>query len=87
MTIDELNKVFTTDKVFVFSKNNCPDCLATKNRLKRNNVDFQEIRIDTEENQEILEYIKGQGFRKAPVVFANGEAWQGFDMQKIDSIN
>ena len=50
----------------VYSKHNCVQCEMTKEFLKQNNVEFEEINI--EENEEALEQIKVIGLKRLPVV-------------------
>ncbi|WP_409021527.1 glutaredoxin-like protein NrdH [Dellaglioa sp. P0083] len=57
-------------KVTVFTKNNCIQCKMTKRFLKENNVEFNERNISEDDNA--IDYLKGQGFQAVPVVEATG---------------
>lgn len=70
--------------VTVYTKSNCPQCDSTKTLLKKLAVSFQEISI--EENPEVLEFLKSEGFRSAPVVMTDTDAWGGFNETKIRSL-
>ncbi|MHC9532282.1 glutaredoxin-like protein NrdH [Dellaglioa sp. BT-FLS60] len=57
-------------KITVFTKNNCIQCKMTKRFLEENNVDFDERNISEDDNA--IDYLKGQGFQAVPVVEAPG---------------
>lgn len=73
-------------KVVVFSKPNCPQCDATKRRLKKNQIDFETV--DLTQDSEALSKVKALGHGQAPVVIVNDgeEHWSGYDMTKIDAL-
>ena len=68
----------------VYSKPNCVRCEMTKEFLKQNKVEFEEINI--EENEEALELIKLHGFQRLPVVTRNNSfdfAFSGFQIDLL----
>ena len=71
----------------VYSKHNCMQCEMTKEFLKANNVEFEEINV--EENEEALELIKMHGFQRLPVVTRNNSfdfAFSGFQIDKLEGL-
>lgn len=87
MTLEELAKELENqEEVFVFSKNPCVYCEATKRDMKALGIKYREIFIDQPENAEILEHLKASGFMKAPIVIAGTESWQGYEKEKISSL-
>ena len=57
--------------IVVYSKNNCPFCVQAKNLLKNKGVQFEEIKID--EDQDAKEFILAQGHRTVPQIYKNGD--------------
>lgn len=68
--------------VIVYSKNNCINCTATKNELKKRGVDFTEVNMSI--NRDALLKVKAMKFREAPVVVTDNDAWSGHNMDKIN---
>ena len=71
----------------VYSKHNCVQCEMTKEFLKANNTEFEEINV--EENEEALDLMKANGFKRLPVVIVTKNnsfecAFSGF---RIDLLN
>lgn len=72
----------------VYSIPNSLDCSMTKDFLKANNVEFEEINL--EENEEALEFIKEHGFKRLPVVigrkngFAQAFVFSGFQIDWLE---
>ena len=73
-------------KVVVYSKPSCPQCEATKRRLKRNEVEFEVV--DLTQDPEALVRVKALGHGQAPVVIVNdGEQhWSGYEVEKLDAL-
>ena len=71
----------------VYSKHNCMKCEMTKEFLKQNKVEFEEINI--EENEEALEQIKVSGLKRLPVVIGmkNNSVEFAFSGFQIDLLN
>jgi glutaredoxin len=51
----------------VYSKNNCPFCDKAKHLLKTKGIDYQEVKID--ENDEAREWLLEQNHRTVPQLY------------------
>ena len=58
--------------ILIYTKSNCPNCLAAKMVLKIQDLPFREISVDIEENRVLLmnEVAKA---RQMPQIFINGQ--------------
>ncbi len=56
--------------ITVYSKNNCPFCVQAKNLLQLKGIDFQEIKID--EDQQARDFVVAQGHRTVPQIYKDG---------------
>ena len=58
--------------IMIYTKSNCPNCLAAKMVLKIQELPFREISVDIEENRVLLmkEVAKA---RQMPQIFINGQ--------------
>ncbi|MDU0969228.1 MAG: glutaredoxin-like protein NrdH [Actinomycetaceae bacterium] len=70
--------------ITLYSKPRCVQCDATKRAFAKQGIAYQEI--DMTQDPSALEYVKGMGFKQAPVVVAGDDAWSGFRPDKIKSI-
>lgn len=71
------------NKVTVYTKKKCPQCIMTKQYMDKLNIEYETI--DASENEEAREYVKSLGFQTLPVVVVeSGEAWFGFRPENID---
>lgn len=73
--------------ITVYSKHNCVQCEMTKEFLKQNNVEFEEVNVLEEE--EALELIQLHGFQRLPVVTRNNSfdfAFSGFQIDLLDEL-
>ena len=70
--------------VVVYTLPNCVQCEMTKKMLNKNNVEFDSVNLA--ENEDAYELVKSMGFQTAPVVFANGDSWGGFRIDKINAL-
>jgi glutaredoxin-like protein NrdH len=70
--------------ITVYSKPSCVQCEATKRHLTKLNLGFDVI--DITENVEAYNKIVELGFKSAPVVIADGEAWAGYQPSRIDGL-
>ena len=71
----------------VYSKPNCVQCEMTKEFLKQNNVEFEEVNVFEEE--EALELIQLYGFKRLPVITRNNNfdfAFSGFQIDLLDEL-
>lgn len=69
-------------EVKVYSTEFCPYCVALKEFLKDNKIEFQEIDV-TEDLKAQEEMIAKSGQMGVPVVEIDGEIIIGFDREKI----
>lgn len=53
--------------VYVYTKPNCVQCRMVKKYLNNKEIPFVEINIENDEN--IIEFLKGQGISSAPAIF------------------
>lgn len=73
------------NKVRVYSTPTCPYCIRTKQFLKENNIEFENI--DVSANQEAAqEMTEKSGQMGVPVLDINGEIVIGFDKDKISQL-
>ena len=71
------------NKVTVYTKKNCPQCIMTKQYMDTLDIEYETI--DVTDNEEARAYVKSLGFQTLPVVVAeSGEAWFGFRPENID---
>lgn len=65
-------------KVIVYTKANCPYCLMAKDLLAARKIDFEEVRIDLDENK-LQEMLRLSNKRTVPQIFINGQPIGGYD--------
>ena len=71
------------NKVTVYTKKNCPQCIMTKQYMDTLDIEYETI--DVADNEEARAYVKSLGFQTLPVVVVeSGEAWFGFRPENID---
>ncbi|MDD2688712.1 MAG: glutaredoxin family protein [Candidatus Omnitrophica bacterium] len=69
-------------QVKVYSTPTCPWCMRTKQFLKENNINFQDI--DVSSNQAAAEeMVQKSGQMGVPVLDIDGQIIVGFDKEKI----
>lgn len=69
-----------TQRLTVYSKNNCPYCTQVKNYLQLHGVAYDEINI--EQDTVARDFVLSQGHRTMPQIYLRGElfvqgGWQG----------
>lgn len=70
-------------KVIVYTKENCPQCMMTKQYMDTLHIEYEAI--NTTENEEARKHVKELGFQTLPVVEAEGfKTWFGFRPENID---
>ena len=70
----------------LYSTENCPFCFTLKQFLKDNNVEFEEIDVnqDDQAREDLLEKLEKQGLRgSVPILDIDGQMIVGFDREKI----
>ena len=75
-----------TKKVKLYSQPGCGPCVATKNWLEANEVDF--VEVDVRKDEEAFNAIVDRGFNGTPVVSVNDfeTSWAGFDTEKLSTL-
>lgn len=68
----------------VYTKPSCVQCDATKRLLTKNGMEFETI--DITENSDAYDYVVSLGFKSAPVVVTENDAWAGFNPEKINGL-
>jgi len=58
--------------IMIYTKSNCPNCLAAKMVLKIQELPFREISVDIEENRALLMKEDAKA-RQMPQIFINGQ--------------
>lgn len=69
----------------VYSTPTCPYCVALKNFLKENNIDFEYIDI-SQDMKARKEMIEKTGQMGVPVIDIHGEVIVGFNKEKISEL-
>ncbi|NLW52630.1 MAG: glutaredoxin family protein [Tissierellia bacterium] len=72
------------DKVKVYSSDTCPYCVAVKNFLTENNVEFEEKNVTT--NAEARNELIQKGYRGVPVIVVGEEEVVGFDQSRLKEL-
>jgi glutaredoxin len=57
--------------ITIYSKPNCPHCVASKQYLARLDIAYEEINVS--ENAEALAFIRSEGHRTVPQLYVNGK--------------
>lgn len=70
--------------VVLFTKPGCQPCKATKRVLDAKGISFEEFDIST--NAEARDKVISMGFKSAPVVMTETDAWSGFNPGKLAEI-
>jgi glutaredoxin 3 len=64
-------------KIVVYSKSACPQCDTVKSILKSKSLEFQELKIDDEEQRKAFYEKCGPSVRSMPQVFFNDQRLGG----------
>lgn len=56
--------------ITVYSKQNCPYCVQAKKLLESKGIDYEEIRID--EDEDAKQFVLSQGHRSVPQIYKDG---------------
>lgn len=65
-------------QVVVYSKTVCPYCTQAKAFLKKNEIAYQEINLDDDQERQKFYESVGAGVRSVPQVFLDGERIGGY---------
>ncbi|WP_103981902.1 glutaredoxin family protein [Helcococcus massiliensis] len=71
-------------KVTVYTSNTCPYCVAAKDFLTENNVEFEEKNVT--ESLDYREELLAKGYRGVPVLVIGDEEIVGFDQNRISEL-
>lgn len=70
--------------VVVYSTPKCGQCSMTYKALERAKVEFEVV--DLSLDADMMEKLRGMGFKQVPVVMAGEEMWHGFRPDKISAL-
>jgi glutaredoxin-like protein NrdH len=70
--------------ITVYTKPSCVQCDATKRLMDRLSIKYDTV--DISENQEAFDMLIAKGFKAAPVVITDSDAWAGFQPDKISEL-
>jgi glutaredoxin-like protein NrdH len=65
----------------VYVKPSCVQCDATKRLMDRLGIEYSTV--DITKDSDAMEKILGMGFKSAPVVITDNDAWSGFNPDKV----
>lgn len=68
----------------VYVKPSCVQCDATKRLMDRLGIEYNVV--DITKDPEALEKILAMGFKSAPVVITDNDAWSGFNPDKVGDL-
>lgn len=69
-------------KVTVYSTSTCPYCIRTKQFLKDNDIEFEDVDV-SDDQEKAQEMIQKSGQMGVPVLDIDGEIILGFDKEAI----
>jgi glutaredoxin-like YruB-family protein len=72
-------------KIKVYSTPSCPYCHLTKEFLKENNIEFEDVDVSKDEAA-LIEMINKSGQMGVPVIDIDGEIIVGFNRAEIERI-
>jgi glutaredoxin-like protein NrdH len=70
--------------VIVYTKPACVQCDQTKRFLDKVNIEY--TTVDITEDLEAFDKIVAMGFKAAPVVITDNDAWAGFNPAKLTKL-
>lgn len=70
--------------VTLYSKPNCPKCMATKRDLDKNGIAY--TYIDVSESLDAYAYLKSKDILSLPFVETDDEEWTGYRPDKIKTL-
>lgn len=72
-------------EITVYTKNQCPQCEATKKFLDEHHITFKEINLN--EHPEEVDTLIAEGFQQAPVVKTDdGRAFSGYQPDQLNKL-
>lgn len=71
--------------IAVYSKSGCPQCVFTKKYLEAHSIDYEEKKID--ENEQYREELLALGYMTLPVVtVGETESFSGYQPNKLQNL-
>jgi glutaredoxin-like protein NrdH len=77
----KLKKDYFMSQVTVYTLPSCVQCDSTKRYLKRELIDFVEVKL--QDDPQAYEMVMAKGFTQAPIVMAGERMWSGFRMDEL----
>ncbi len=71
-------------KVTVYTSDTCPYCVAAKDFLDSNNVEFEEKNVT--QSEEARNDLIEKGYRGVPVIIVDEEEIVGFDKNRLTDL-
>lgn len=71
-------------KVTVYSKEHCPQCDATKRKLDKLGVDYDDV--DLTDDDDLRNEMISKGFKATPIVITDDDSWSGYRPDKIKEL-
>ncbi len=71
-------------QTIIYTKNNCPQCKATKRWLSEHNIDYQEI--NTSDNEKAINHLKRIGVERLPFIVTNKGNSTGFNPSVLQKL-
>ena len=68
----------------MYTRDNCTQCIATKQFLDRQEVDYEIIDLDKE--PEAMVQVEEMGYRSLPILVVDNESWSGFRPDKLSKL-
>ena len=59
------------DKIWIYTKNNCPACNLSKHVLNDLGVSYTEKNVDT--NEKFMDEAKATGYKSMPIILKDGQ--------------
>lgn len=70
--------------ITVYTKPSCVQCDATKRMMDKLKITYSTVDITID--KEAFDMIISRGFKSAPVVITDDDAWSGFNPDKISEL-
>lgn len=70
--------------ITVYTKPSCVQCDATKRMMDKLKIEYSTVDITID--KEAFDMIISKGFKAAPVVITDNDAWSGFNPDKISEL-
>lgn len=71
-------------QVTIYTLPACSQCDTTKRYLKKNLIEFEEVKL--QDDPQAYEMVMAKGFSQAPIVVVGEDAWSGFRLDKLQEL-